>query len=336
MRRAHARPRTCHRHRPRIQRGRRNRGRGALDRSVHAPASRSSSSTTARPTTPPTSSSARPRPVSGHPPGRTRASRPRSTPACEQPAHDLIVMVDGDTVFEPDAVRRLVQPFADPRSAPSRATRRWPTAAGSSDRWQHIEYVVGFNLDRRLFDVAECMPTVPGAIGAFRRDALERVGGVRDDTLAEDTDLTMALCRDGWRVVYRGGRDRVDRGAGDRRAAVEAALPVVLRHAAGDVEAPRVARPARARPASSAAAASATCSLLQVLLPLFAPVVDLFALYGLFFLDPCAVAGGVVRVPARAAAHGARTRSRSIASRRARSGRCRCSSSSTASSCTSS
>ena len=28
--------------------------------------------------------------------------------------HDLIVMVDGDTVFEPDAVRRLVQPFADP------------------------------------------------------------------------------------------------------------------------------------------------------------------------------------------------------------------------------
>ncbi|MBQ1014966.1 glycosyltransferase, partial [Micromonospora sp. M51] len=29
--------------------------------------------------------------------------------------HDLIVMVDGDTVFEPDAVRRLVQPFADPQ-----------------------------------------------------------------------------------------------------------------------------------------------------------------------------------------------------------------------------
>jgi cellulose synthase/poly-beta-1,6-N-acetylglucosamine synthase-like glycosyltransferase len=47
------------------------------------------------------------------------------------------------------------------------------------------------------------MPTVPGAIGAFQREALLRVGGVSDDTLAEDTDLTMSLSRDGRRVVYK-------------------------------------------------------------------------------------------------------------------------------------
>ncbi|MYU18356.1 glycosyltransferase, partial [Streptomyces sp. SID8361] len=69
-------------------------------------------------------------------------------------------------------------------------------------RWQHLEYVFGFNLDRRMFEVLECMPTVPGAIGAFRRDAVMGVGGVSEDTLAEDTDLTMALWRAGWRVVY--------------------------------------------------------------------------------------------------------------------------------------
>ncbi len=69
-------------------------------------------------------------------------------------------------------------------------------------RWQHIEYVIGFNLDRRMFDVLQCMPTVPGAIGAFRRRVLEAVGGLSIDTLAEDTDLTMAICRAGWRVVY--------------------------------------------------------------------------------------------------------------------------------------
>ena len=64
--------------------------------------------------------------------------------------------------------------------------------------WQHIEYVIGFNIDRRVYDVLRCMPTVPGAIGAFRRAALEQVGGVSSDTLAEDTDLTIALCRAGW------------------------------------------------------------------------------------------------------------------------------------------
>ena len=116
---------------------------------------------------------------------------------------------------------------------------------GVLGRWQHIEYVVGFNLDRRLFDLAQCMPTVPGAIGAFRRNALLQVGGVTDDTLAEDTDLTMALCRDGWRVVYEETRQGLDRGAELAGSSVAAALSLVLRHAAGDVEAPRCPDPAR-------------------------------------------------------------------------------------------
>jgi cellulose synthase/poly-beta-1,6-N-acetylglucosamine synthase-like glycosyltransferase len=62
--------------------------------------------------------------------------------------------------------------------------------------------VIGFNIDRRVYDVLRCMPTIPGAVGAFRRDVLLGVGGVSDDTLAEDTDLTMAICRAGWHVVY--------------------------------------------------------------------------------------------------------------------------------------
>lgn len=68
--------------------------------------------------------------------------------------------------------------------------------------WQHIEYVIGFNIDRRVQDRWGAMTTVPGAVGAFRRAALEAVGGVSADTLAEDTDLTIAVGRAGWRVVY--------------------------------------------------------------------------------------------------------------------------------------
>ena len=47
------------------------------------------------------------------------------------------------------------------------------------------------------------MPTVPGAIGAFRRRALEAAGEISESTLAEDTDLTMTMHRTGWRVVYQ-------------------------------------------------------------------------------------------------------------------------------------
>ncbi|WP_461858198.1 bifunctional polysaccharide deacetylase/glycosyltransferase family 2 protein [Arthrobacter sp. C152] len=204
-------------------------------------------------------------------------------------AHDLVVMVDGDTVFEPDTVRALIQPFADPRVGAISGNTKVANRGGILGAWQHIEYVVGFNLDRRLFDVAECMPTVPGAIGAFRLGALVNVGGVSDDTLAEDTDLTMALCRDGWRVVYQE----------DARAWTEA--PATLgalwrqryRWCYGTLQAMWKHRGAVVQGGAAGKLGRRGLGyllVLQVLLPLFAPVVDVFALYGLIFLDPLRIA----------------------------------------------
>ncbi|SCK21008.1 Glycosyltransferase, catalytic subunit of cellulose synthase and poly-beta-1,6-N-acetylglucosamine synthase [Streptomyces sp. WMMB 322] len=115
---------------------------------------------------------------------------------------ELIAMIDGDTVFEPSTVRELVQPFADPRVGAVAGNAKVGNRRGLIGAWQHIEYVVGFNLDRRMYDVLRCMPTIPGAVGAFRRTALRSAGGLSDDTLAEDTDVTMALHRAGWQVVY--------------------------------------------------------------------------------------------------------------------------------------
>ncbi|WP_079008659.1 bifunctional polysaccharide deacetylase/glycosyltransferase family 2 protein [Streptomyces sp. XY431] len=203
---------------------------------------------------------------------------------------ELLVMVDGDTVFEPDAVRMLVQPFADPTVGAVSGNAKVVNRGGLLGRWQHIEYVVGFNLDRRFFDLAECMPTVPGAVGAFRRSALLAVGGVGEETLAEDTDLTMALCRDGWRVVY------------EERAVAWTEAPASLgalwrqryRWCYGTMQAMWKHRGAlRQRGQAGKLGRRGVLYLLvfQVLLPLLAPAVDVFALYGLVFLDPLRIVG---------------------------------------------
>ena len=80
-----------------------------------------------------------------------------------------VLLVDGDTVLEPDAVAHLLVPFADPRVGAVSGNAKVGNRRGLLGRWQHIEYVIGFNLDRRLYDTLGCMPTVPGALGAFRR-----------------------------------------------------------------------------------------------------------------------------------------------------------------------
>jgi len=203
---------------------------------------------------------------------------------------EIVVMVDGDTVFEADTVRMLLQPFGDRRVGAVSGNAKVGNRRGLLGRWQHIEYVVGFNLDRRLFDLAECMPTVPGAVGAFRRTALRRIGGVSDATLAEDTDLTMSLCRDGWRVVY------------EENAVAWTEAPATLgalwrqryRWCYGTMQAMwrhRGALVQRGTAGKLGRRGLGYLLLFQVLLPLLAPVVDVFAVYGLLFLDPLRIVG---------------------------------------------
>jgi cellulose synthase/poly-beta-1,6-N-acetylglucosamine synthase-like glycosyltransferase/peptidoglycan/xylan/chitin deacetylase (PgdA/CDA1 family) len=200
-------------------------------------------------------------------------------------SHELVVMVDGDTVFQPDAIRLLVQPFADPSVGAVSGNAKVINRGGLLGRWQHIEYVVGFNLDRRLFDLAECMPTVPGAIGGFRRAALLRAGGVSHDTLAEDTDLTMTLCRDGWRVVY------------EERAIAWTEAPASLgalwkqryRWCYGTLQAMWKHRRALVQPGQAGKLGRrglVHLLLFQVLLTLVAPIVDVLTLYGAVFVSP--------------------------------------------------
>ncbi|PAZ16890.1 bi-functional transferase/deacetylase [Streptomyces sp. SA15] len=196
--------------------------------------------------------------------------------------YDLVVMMDGDTVFEPSTVRELVQPFGDPRVGAVAGNAKVGNKDTLIGAWQHIEYVMGFNLDRRMYDVLQCMPTIPGAVGAFRRSALERVGGMSDDTLAEDTDITMAIHRDGWRVVY----------AEKARAWTEAPESVQqlwsqrYRWSYGTMQAIWKHRRAlfdRGPSGRFGRVGLPLVSLFMVLAPLLAPLIDVFLVYGLVF-----------------------------------------------------
>ncbi|MFE6761863.1 MULTISPECIES: glycosyltransferase [unclassified Streptomyces] len=196
--------------------------------------------------------------------------------------NDIIVMMDGDTVFEPSTVRELVQPFGDPRVGAVAGNAKVGNRDSLIGAWQHIEYVMGFNLDRRMYDVLRCMPTIPGAVGAFRREALERVGGISEDTLAEDTDVTMALHRDGWRVVYAENArawteapETVQQLWSQRYRWSYGTMQAIWKHRRAVIEGGASGRFGRV--------GLPFVSLFMVVAPLLAPLIDVFLLYGLVF-----------------------------------------------------
>ena len=114
---------------------------------------------------------------------------------------DIVIALDADTQFEPDTIRKLTRWFADPKIGAVAGNARIGNVVNLVTRWQSIEYVTAQGLDRRALSALGAITVVPGAVGAWRRTALDEVGGYPHDTLAEDQDLTIAIQRAGWKVA---------------------------------------------------------------------------------------------------------------------------------------
>ncbi len=116
--------------------------------------------------------------------------------------HELLIALDADTIFRAGTIQKLVRHFADPQVGAVSGNAR----VGNRNRWitrfQSIEYIYGFNLDRRALDLLNAITVVPGAVGAWRKGLILQMGGFGDDTLAEDTDLTLKIRRAGYRIRY--------------------------------------------------------------------------------------------------------------------------------------
>jgi cellulose synthase/poly-beta-1,6-N-acetylglucosamine synthase-like glycosyltransferase len=197
---------------------------------------------------------------------------------------EIVVMVDADTQFEPETLRTLVEPFVDPAVGATSGNTKVGNRRGLLGHWQHIEYVIGFNLDRRMYDVLRCMPTIPGAIGAFRRSVLSEVGGVPGDTLAEDTDLTLAIGRTGRRVAYV----EHARAWTEAPSSLRALWRQRYRWSFGTIQAVFKHRGAvLSRDPRERRIGWFTLPylmLFHIALPLAAPLIDLFAVYELLFM----------------------------------------------------
>jgi cellulose synthase/poly-beta-1,6-N-acetylglucosamine synthase-like glycosyltransferase/peptidoglycan/xylan/chitin deacetylase (PgdA/CDA1 family)/spore germination protein YaaH len=119
-----------------------------------------------------------------------------------QAQYDILVAVDADTLFTPGTIEKLARHFADPKIGAVSGNARVGNKHNWITKFQSIEYIYGFNLDRRALDYLNAITVVPGAVGAWRKQAVLDCGGFLHDTLAEDTDLTLAIRRLGYVIRY--------------------------------------------------------------------------------------------------------------------------------------
>jgi cellulose synthase/poly-beta-1,6-N-acetylglucosamine synthase-like glycosyltransferase len=114
---------------------------------------------------------------------------------------DYIVCIDADTKLYPNAVSLLMTHFLRPDSEHVGSVAGNVKVGNQRNmltKWQAIEYTTSQNFDRMAYAAINAITVVPGAIGAFRKKAIEDAGGLTTDTLAEDCDLTIRICRAGY------------------------------------------------------------------------------------------------------------------------------------------
>jgi hyaluronan synthase len=123
---------------------------------------------------------------------------------------EVIVFVDSDSVIEPRALRKLVQPLADPRVGAVcghadvlNVRETWLT------RMQAVRYFVAFRVVKAAESVFSAVTCCSGCFSAYRREAIlprldwwenQRFLGV-ESTFGDDRSLTNCVLRD-WKVLY--------------------------------------------------------------------------------------------------------------------------------------
>ena len=196
---------------------------------------------------------------------------------------EIYVGIDADTVIASDAVSRLVCHFADPRVGAVAGNAKVGNRVNLWTRWQALEYITSQNFERRALDLFNVVTVVPGAIGAWRTDAVRAGGNYPVNTVAEDADLTMSLIQQGYRVIYE------DRALAFTEAPINARglMRQRFRWSFGTLQAVFKHKHAFLTNRAMGLFALPNIVIFQILLPLVSPFIDLMFAAGVihYFVD---------------------------------------------------
>ena len=106
---------------------------------------------------------------------------------------ELVVTIDADTTLHPQAIEKTLRYFNDEKTAsvcgfviPQKIETLW-------ERGRFIEYMYGIILNKSAQNHIGAVMVSSGCFSIFRTDILNKFGGFKQRTMAEDMDLTWEM-----------------------------------------------------------------------------------------------------------------------------------------------
>ena len=115
---------------------------------------------------------------------------------------NLICAVDADSKLDPFAIELLVQHFKDPEIAAVAGSVNVINTDTFITRLQALEYIEGLNMVKNGQAFVKLVNIIPGPLGMFRKEAMQKVDYYSHDTFAEDCDITLKLIAEGYKIDF--------------------------------------------------------------------------------------------------------------------------------------
>ena len=163
--------------------------------------------------------------------------------ALERLDEEIYVGIDADTVIAPDAITKLIPHFEDPAIGAVAGNAKVGNRVNLWTRWQALEYITSQNFERRALDLFTSSPSSPEPSAHGAPPPVKKAGGYPAQHRGRRRRPDHEPARTGSQGRLRRPRPGLHRGPHRRQGPDAPALPLVLRHPAGRLEAPRRLRP---------------------------------------------------------------------------------------------
>lgn len=124
--------------------------------------------------------------------------------------NDLVLIMDADSVIEPDSITKLVKPFLEEKNKKVIGTGGVVRIMNSCEvgdgkikkinlpskllpRWQALEYTRAFLLGRMAWSQLDGLLLISGAMGLFDRSILIKAGGYDTKAIGEDMEMVIRM-----------------------------------------------------------------------------------------------------------------------------------------------
>ena len=119
---------------------------------------------------------------------------------------EIIMVTDGDTLIERNAIKEVAKYMSLPGviavAGNVRVLKGDKGVINYLTKCQSYEYVISFELGRRVRSILNVLVIIPGAFSAFKKESGKKIGLYDKDSVTEDFDLALKLYKTRGKVEF--------------------------------------------------------------------------------------------------------------------------------------